>query len=1559
MKKRITFLSAMALCLLAAVIFGTSVSAEFKFKEFKSDREKFERYTDEAENSVSEQDWQDILDSGKQEMLADWERSANSEAERYIRQGVNEDEVKAGMEESRASWENDFEKAEAGAKGSWYIKREKLVFEDVDFSLLRQSIKNAGEDSNIKDVPAWDSYVSGSLSDVNLSWDMKYLPALENLKDKGGLLTGDVKAGFETELAAFENSLREKFEIERNSILFSGRNIFITELYVDTDSLKFQSEVKSADAATENIIKDVQDGLKSEEDEILNKNYNEEGRSLIDFSHMGDNWEEELKQLVNTGMERWNSALERLYQQMMNWKQSAEDAYVSADALWRSAAEKLEKAKLEWENKLSKEIYEALDKWQSEETELSENIERSRQDFTGYMNNLSNQWNDHSSGLIDMAVNGSKVYSEAADNIKWLEEMSKKYTNQGAFQSTDDIKKYLSSEILSDVANMIVQFPGLENNYKLCPKFLSSSLNSSGTELTEKYTVDLVYVFPASSGFFAGGEFTFKSYTWDNVVNASSDPARKSSYFYYKTELVRWTKIKNSFTGIALDAENYMHEANMLGQDGSGYLTNADGSYQPNRESTSGDPYLMTEAEFALEISRRNKDFWESRLKIAKAVLDYSVNVKPESASETKAKKDNAEALKNNAKADYEKALNDIKNIVDKLKSIQGAKPLTAYDPLNITDEWKKYNASIESLTQKYTEANAALKAADEDYMIKKRYVILFENGENAEYLKKEIGEIEKSILSSEKDLYLKRIELYKKEIESDYAERTAGFASNYEMAVKNLEESKSELSALCAILSGEENDEKLVLWGQEIIAKKDIIWKQDDNVDDYANTLTDIINRFKSSDSTELDERRIILSGYIRGIYFNLKACVESGDVLLTKLRDGSFDPDSFLKGEYSGSHSIYKKYAEYSINALAIVDEAFDHGNDYNTILSYLQGKVNSKKYIYNADNSDFIEHYTALEYFKNRYKGLSADSWNSRGEILESDLKFSEIVEDLHDDETPDIDELAKEKIHDAAAGDMDAAAWLREYYMNGSVIAGIEYITEYDKSAEMELAAYEELSGYVEQNYRYFRKGEEILTGYGYLQGLLGYINIDVQLSAGGDNPFSIDAFKGLNPEDLCKAADAFENYIKGIEKNGIPVPDFLKSAAETIMQIKENLDIELFISRYMTGDTSEEMSGTVDDIYSRKNEESLLSTNAMEFISGCGDVIMAQSGDDYSSAVNILSLYETLSENEKSYIKNHKSESVSKLQNFVEKLYEFRTSIEVEKSAADYASLNTIADPASYADSTGFTGDKRTSLIALITPLYEKRLFRRNFEEGKIKDINEYIGSRNLEGKIEDELRSYALINEYLNRASDSNMTSTDPAFSKYMQTKNFKDLPEEVKIFQASRVYYEEAYLKSRKDITDIGEFLENRLGDDGVDGDVIDAVEEYAGRLNAVSLFYGKDVESYADAIGDKDGSDTRQYFLMYINGETSAILPGFEYGIYSDISLFNGRVNAGYGELGMELYRFSKGYNELFSAQEKYCKIADAGLKNALALKSFYENGASEKTGEIIWPRLMTAGT
>ncbi|HRX49593.1 MAG TPA: hypothetical protein P5120_18865, partial [Spirochaetota bacterium] len=424
------------------LISGAPVLGDYKFREFSDDRARFERYTEEAEKEASAEEWQSVLDNGREEMRATWERIADEEMHRYIREGGDEGEIKGSLEEARAEWENDFDTEESMAKGSWYLQREDLTSPSSKLQGLKERVTEANSDNTIDTVEEWDSYVKSALDNVNSSWSGELNAIIDTARLKGGSLSDKEREGFERELAVFEKGLKQKFELERDSILYLGRNGFIAELYADKDSLRRKSESESAEAITEQVIQDVESDISKEEDKILNRSYSGDGSESINFSNMGDNWQEELNKLIETGMGKWNAAREKLYNEMLSWKNSAQEAFENIEAKWRLALEKLELARSEWEQKLKSEIFTGLDNWQHEEQELNTEIINARADLNTYLENLSAQWSDHSSNLVNMAINGSNVYTEALDNINWLNEMCAKSENknQGAFGRLDEEK---------------------------------------------------------------------------------------------------------------------------------------------------------------------------------------------------------------------------------------------------------------------------------------------------------------------------------------------------------------------------------------------------------------------------------------------------------------------------------------------------------------------------------------------------------------------------------------------------------------------------------------------------------------------------------------------------------------------------------------------------------------------------------------------------------------------------------------------------------------------------------------------------------------------------------------------------------------------------------------------------------------------------------------------------------------------------------------------------------------------------------------------------------------
>jgi hypothetical protein len=82
-----------------------------------------------------------------------------------------------------------------------------------------------------------------------------------------------------------------------------------------------------------------------------------------------------------------------------------------------------------------------------------------------------------------------------------------------------------------------------------------------------------------------------------------------------------------------------------------------------------------------------------------------------------------------------------------------------------------------------------------------------------------------------------------------------------------------------------------------------------------------------------------------------------------------------------------------------------------------------------------------------------------------------------------------------------------------------------------------------------------------------------------------------------------------------------------------------------------------------------------------------------------------------------------------------------------------------------------------------------------------------------------------------------------------------------------------------------------------------------------------------------------------MYVYGERSAMLPGFEYGLNGNSSFINGMGLAVQGALGRKLDSFYRELGGLSAEQGRFCDEAEAALKHAEALKQFIAAGGDNQ--------------
>ena len=183
-----------------------------------------------------------------------------------------------------------------------------------------------------------------------------------------------------------------------------------------------------------------------------------------------------------------------------------------------------------------------------------------------------------------------------------------------------------------------------------------------------------------------------KTITIENVITAATPEKEKSRYFYYIQQYDRWLKTKNEIKAMAEEVEQHLLSTIDNGDgDAPGYLTNSNGEYatgylyddEGNIIGLEDDPYLMTEAERQVEVTRRDVEYLKKRFEIAEAVLLYAtVEDNPEnnpyapmgireSADVTKERLDEAKELMEIAKAWYDENMEKIGTVQSDLANLR------------------------------------------------------------------------------------------------------------------------------------------------------------------------------------------------------------------------------------------------------------------------------------------------------------------------------------------------------------------------------------------------------------------------------------------------------------------------------------------------------------------------------------------------------------------------------------------------------------------------------------------------------------------------------------------------------------------------------------------------------------------------------------------------------------------------------------------------------------------------------------------------------------------------
>lgn len=1072
------------------------ISGETRFRTYEKDSPRLERYIENAKHEETQEDWERVVAGGKEALKAQWEMDADRETERIlVRDGDNlemRENLARERREAYSKWERGMDALIAEASGRWLARRQNITGIDFDRGELRDILEEAKSSGSIED---WDLVVRGVEDAVRSRWEGVLDEKMSRARENGELLREEQRISYEREIEKIEREIRNRFDLERADLVYRARNTYISDKYLDNDSLRRISEEESAGRIAGRILQETEDALKKDVEAIVKKPAVTEGGSDdIDFSMLGENWRSELERLVEQGLNRWKTAQDSLFREMLAWKSSAEESYEAGNAKWGRAYDTLYKAKEEWRQKIVAEIDAGIEAWKMREEALAGNLARSQNDFRNYVETLNRQWDDQSLGLTNMAVSGSKVYGDAVDNVAWLTKMCERYKNIPAITAvTEEIKNAVRDADGKSISEIIGGTPpplfsaGITESVTV--NFVRSEYNKSSGEYTEFYSVTVKRSYYTQSLFGGTKKYhndVLRSFTWTNIMSLDSDSKFKNAYYYYLTELERWKEIQAAFKKTVDDAESYMHGRNMVGwgENGPGFLVNAGGQYSPNAEGEN-DPYLMTAAERECVLAEKELAYWRGRLSIAEAVKEYASGVRG-SAENTADAKNTAEKEMTAAKENYENGLAKIEGVVARLRSVQGSMPAT-----DDAAEWDAYKKSIEYLTEELSKAKEAMERERETLLALQRALIAAENGEGGDFAARELREIEENLGRAEKKLRDTRFTYYVKAREAERIDRLADFSLLYRDAVYNREKAKGCFEAYRGVVNGEETDENIIMWIAGLGQKKTEIWG--DMAESRYGTLSGLQSAWKNAAADERDAKRAELGVFLRNEYESLRAEYEKHNGIFALLTDRNLNIHEYCNREVVRDSAAYADMAKINYEAFLRIEDAMEvlkkeDDKNYTGLMECLRGRNAEGSYVYGENNSEYIAAHAAYAWAEENLRNVS---WSDMVACVAMEKKIADKIVTLYAHFTAfNPDSL----LASADAGDEGSRAVLREYYYGGLSIATLGYIRGMDgrlaRREYVERQKYE----YAAQHRGAFIWGETGIAEKDYSNDIINYGNL---------------------------------------------------------------------------------------------------------------------------------------------------------------------------------------------------------------------------------------------------------------------------------------------------------------------------------------------------------------------------------------------------------------------------------------------------------------------------------
>nr|WP_100764726.1 hypothetical protein [Leptospira ellisii]PJZ93984.1 hypothetical protein CH379_05010 [Leptospira ellisii] len=417
---------------------------DLNFENRNKAKGRLESYYNAADKATDAAQWQNIVESGKRILSAEWEANANLEIEKELKKFTG---TSAGREELRIQlqdqkrvvadrWEGDLENEMLEKRGVWKANRNKQDFESYFTTDKKKEIRTALEnlvkaadaaknattgDANAR-LAAWDGAIQSGINGVRALWENNIVSIKGAILGSSAAveLTGSEKIEFEKKLNEIEAYYKNYFNLEENGIKLPARQSLVKSLNRDTDIAIAQEQDPTK--LTELLIEKTKQQLDPASGQLLS-NLDDFGELPSNYENVsGENPQEKILQALQNGQALWDEAIERLIVKKLEYDRQAEDKRIRNEDKWSKAYYALLDAKAKWTQDIDKQIQDGLKKWDESELKLKQNKEKALQELNQYLSVSQEQYVAHLSGMQGTILSSADTISSIVSNIAWYQD---------------------------------------------------------------------------------------------------------------------------------------------------------------------------------------------------------------------------------------------------------------------------------------------------------------------------------------------------------------------------------------------------------------------------------------------------------------------------------------------------------------------------------------------------------------------------------------------------------------------------------------------------------------------------------------------------------------------------------------------------------------------------------------------------------------------------------------------------------------------------------------------------------------------------------------------------------------------------------------------------------------------------------------------------------------------------------------------------------------------------------------------------------------------------------